>query len=234
MNGLTNKEAAILSELVYMDGFYDRFNITSQRGQTLYDIFFDNGKVSQTIVSSNPDIAMHLTNNYDHYAGVLNKYQLVETTSTIVEPDGQTPIKYELGGENSYSGIVLTEVSNPTNTVFVSRGTATKMDGLQDVALGAGFTPAYMQDAHKFYHDVINQQRFLDNRGVDLGTAKNNISTAGHSLGGTAAEAIALAALANGANVNTAQTFEGYGVDQLLSSPVSFVDDIFGSLGKAA
>ncbi|WP_395167712.1 hypothetical protein [Francisella salimarina] len=39
---------------------------------------------------------MHLTNNYDHYAGVLNKYQLVETTSTIVEPDGQTPIKYEL------------------------------------------------------------------------------------------------------------------------------------------
>ncbi|QUE31651.1 calcium-binding protein [Francisella philomiragia] len=230
MNGLTNKEAAILSELVYAKQFFiDRSDASKLRGLTLYDIFFDNGEVSQSIASLNPDIAMHLTNNYDHYAEVLNKYQLVETTSTIVDGSG-APIKYNLLGEDSYSGIVLTEVSNPTNAVFVSRGTATKMDGLQDVALGAGFTPAYMQDAHKFYHDVLEQQKYPEYRRTNLGVAKDNISTAGHSLGGTAAEAIALAALANGANVNTAQTFEGYGVDQLLSSPVSFVDDIFGSL----
>ncbi|API86698.1 calcium-binding protein [Francisella uliginis] len=230
MIGLTNKEAAILSELAYTKEFYlNRNYATNLRGQTLHDIFFDNGEISQSIASLNPDIAMHLTNNYDHYAEVLNKYQLVETTSTIVDGSG-APIEYKLLGENSYSGIVLTEVSNPTNAVFVSRGTATKMDGLQDIALGAGFTPVYMQDAHKFYHDVLEQQKYPEYRRTNLGVAKDNISTAGHSLGGTAAEAIALAALANGANVNTAQTFEGYGVDQLLSSPVSFVDDIFGSL----
>ena len=55
---------------------------------------------------------------------------------------------------------MITEASNPTNTVLVSRGTNSTTDKMHDVAIAAGFTSAYMQDAHQFYQDVLEQQKF--------------------------------------------------------------------------
>lgn len=154
MSKLSNKEAAILSQLVYTNEFFDnRDQASNLRGQTLHDIFFTNGSVDKSIVTDNV-LADNLTNNFEHYKNVLNKYQLVETTSTIVDGGG-VPIEYNLLGDNSYSGTVVTEVLNPSNTVFVSRGTDSKVDVAQDVVMAAGFMPEYMQDAHQFYHDVL-------------------------------------------------------------------------------
>lgn len=108
---------------------------------------------------------------------------------------------------------------------FVSRGTGSIVDGIQDgeMSLG-GIVPEYMQLSRKFYNDVKDNSSFVTSE------ALKNINTTGHSLGATGADSIAIAAMGDGATVGANIKFEGYGVKQLVQGPNAAINQVFEDL----
>ncbi|MBK2356768.1 hypothetical protein [Francisella hispaniensis] len=242
MSTLNTKDAAVLSEIVYANSFYNnanRANLSLLRDKSLSSIIFNGDEINTDIVSFSEEpnsLYQNLKRNVGHYKSVLDKYSLVETTSTIskeLDNGSVVDVTYD-----KYTGIVVTDGSSIT---FVSKGTdpnkletdfIMSRDLWSDVSLAGGRVPDYMSEARGFYRDVVAVQNNpnIEKPVILSEKAKNNINTTGHSLGATGADTIAIAAMGDGATVGANIKFEGYGVKQLVQGPNAAINQVFDDL----
>ncbi|MED7788161.1 calcium-binding protein [Francisella sp. 19X1-34] len=228
----TDKDTSILNEVAFAKGLYglkdkdgnlDTTFIKNQRGKNLAEIFYTkDGWVNTEVVEYGSDLYYNLLSDSKYYKESLQKYTLVETTSTIAaKPGGYTDNSLLYQGEQTYHGFAVTD---GIATGFVNRGTDGAIDLTQDAQMALyQSNPPYVQQSVEFMQNVYDQQK-TDKRGVDLGAAKDNVFTTGFSLGKPGSDAQALYVLESGKNLMGNVSFEGYGTTEVLqrANPEAF------------
>ncbi|GGF96823.1 MULTISPECIES: hypothetical protein [Cysteiniphilum] len=203
---ITQQQAAILSNLIYAistegdnkgnyvfdDLSIDRSN--KDRSPKLHDYIYDErGDFRKGIPD---DIKQQIATMPAQFSEVLNNFQLRETSTTI-EHNGEVGV-----GGLDYYGIAINPINDKTSIAIVNKGTDSAGDVISDVQMLIGNIADNMLAGVTFVDKIRDNLKPM------------TISTTGHSLGGSIAQAQSAML---GEQLGESITFEAFGIQNIIN-----------------
>ena len=227
LKNMSDRDASVLCELVYEEAFWEIIidDINKNKNaktlaKNLASYVYDGNKkalnpdtASYLSKKTASDAFYYLTEYYDHYFEVLQKYKLVSTSSSVnSNPKFKGSDSYVDFNENDYYAITVAYVGDERNqgVYVINRGTATVQN------LGTSDLDMYLKKSPKIFDCGIAYPEFILRENPDI----KNIGFSGHSLGGsiTQAQVVCFDGL-NDKNysVSISKNFEPFGIGAIIS-----------------
>ncbi|WP_192483058.1 MULTISPECIES: hypothetical protein [Cysteiniphilum] len=202
---ITQQQAAILSNLIYAvstegdnqgNYIFDNSVVANseKKDLTLNDYIYDErGDFRKGIPD---DIKQQIATMPAQFSEVLNNFQLRETSTTI-EHNGELGV-----GGMGYYGIAINPVDDKTSIAIVNKGTDSVGDVISDVQMLIGNIADNMLAGVTFVDKIRDNLKPM------------TISTTGHSLGGSIAQAQSAML---GEQLGESITFEAFGIQNIIN-----------------
>ena len=181
--GISDKEYLVLSDLAYLN-----FDENKDGTENLYNIFYTEKNKSrrEELFENERERKIKIENGKDFFEDTLSKWKVVTTS------------------KNDATGFYGVAFQNIDGEVIVTyRGTEMDTDKKKDLItadgkIAAGIIPEQFVDGYEFYKDLKDNPNIL-----------NNITVAGHSLGGGIAQYVAGLGVEGCSKVNGYEFFTG-------------------------